>query len=88
MITALQLALGYDRKEHDESVLLDMLSPNTESSNALGAHIRGHVNFIWKLWNIDFEAALDLAQDFLISFARDERDGNTLGSETTSTALK
>jgi hypothetical protein len=38
----------------------------------LGAHIRGHINLVRKLWNIDLESALHLAENLLVSFTGDK----------------
>lgn len=51
--------------------------------------LRSHVGravdtFLRILRNLSIEALFDLLENFLIFFAADERDGETLGTETTS----
>lgn len=53
---------------------------------SLGTHVTTHVNLIGKLWNINLEPRLNLVQNLLVGLTRNERDGNTLGSETTGTS--
>src|SRR3546814_97420 len=43
------------------------------------------LDLVRQLRNVHFESLLDLLQPLLVLSAADERDGQTLGSETTST---
>jgi len=56
------------------------------SIDNLGRHVARHINLIGQLGHVDLETALNLGQYLLILLAGDERDGNTLGTETTGTA--
>jgi hypothetical protein len=49
-------------------------------------HVSTFIDEGWKLLYLYFESALYLVQNFSVSFAGDERDGESLGSESTSSA--
>jgi hypothetical protein len=53
----------------------------------LRSHVSGAVNtLLGIIGDLGVEALLDLLQHLLIGLAADERDGETLGTETTGTA--
>ena len=49
-------------------------------------HVRGLVNARGKVFDLDLEAGLDVTEDLVVLLVRDERDGETLGAESTSSA--
>jgi hypothetical protein len=49
-------------------------------------HVSGFVDGLWKLVHFNFESALNVLKDFIIVFTRNERNGKTLSSESTSSS--
>jgi hypothetical protein len=54
---------------------------------SLGCHVRARRHaLLWILWNLGFESLLDLLEYILIRFVADERDAESLGTESPGTA--
>lgn len=47
--------------------------------------VRAEINFVGQFGDVDIEAILDIIQDLRIILVRHECDGETFGTETTST---
>lgn len=60
-------------------------APREKKANGLGSHVGRDINLLGELRNLDLETGLNALQDLLVSIISDKSDGETLGTETTST---
>ena len=56
------------------------MKPNT-LLQFLRTHVRGHVDLVGELGDVDLEAALDFFEDLLVGLTADEGNGQSLGSK-------
>lgn len=56
-----------------------------KKTNDLGSHVGRDINLLGELGNLDLETGLDALQNLGVSIIGDKSDGETLGTETTST---
>ena len=52
---------------------------------SLGGHVRGHINLLGELGDLDLEAGLDRLENLSVLLVSNKGNGETLGTETTGT---
>jgi hypothetical protein len=55
------------------------------SFDSLGGHVRGHINLLGELGDLDLEAGLDRLENLSVLLVSNKGNSETLGTETTST---